>query len=586
MSVKKTQKNKNLIKRFLPYLIPEKKTIVIDLICATLTTLCEIALPLIAGKLTDAQTGADVSGITWTLILNVVIFYTVLTLIDAGANYFMLWRGHVMGTRIENHMRKDLFAKLHELPFSFYDNAKVGQLMSRLTSDLFDITEFSHHCPEEVFMTVIKIGASFFIFSKINIWLFLAVLAVFPVMVLITKRVRRKMREAFSQRRKEIGEINACAEDSLLGVRVVKSFTNEDEENRKFGGNANKYFEVKDKSYRYMALFHMTTKLSNNLIYIAVVGVGAAFLMQGKLTPGEFTTALLMVNTLVSSIRRILDFSEQFSEGMTGIERFTEIMDEASEEKDSPDAVELESVKGEIELKGVSFKYGGTDKNVLEGLDLLIKPGENVALVGPSGGGKTTICNIIPRFYEIQSGEILIDGKNVHDIKRKSLRENIGIVQQDVYLFAGTIRENITYGKMDATEEEIIAAAKRAGAHEFICSLPNGYDTYVGERGVKLSGGQKQRVSIARVFLKNPPILILDEATSALDNESERLVQNSLEELAKGRTTLVIAHRLTTVINADEILVLTEDGVVEKGSHKELIQKGGMYAEMYGLYSV
>ena len=581
----KFKRNKELIKCFMPYLAGEKKVIAADMVFAALSTLCEIALPLIAGKITD-KTSGNTAALTVSFILIVAVFYLLLTAVDAGSNYYMAYRGHVMGTRIENRMRNDLFSKLQDLPFSFYDNAKVGQLMSRLTADLFDIAEFAHHFPEELFITVLKVGACFIIFSNINIGLFAAVIAVFPLMLLITKKSRTKMRDAFKDRRVETGEINARAEDSLLGIRVVKSFANEGEEKRKFFDSAQRYYDVKSSSYRYMAIFHVTTRLFNNIMNITVIVIGAFLLMKGKLTPGGFTTSLLMVNTLVGSIRRILDFSEQFNNGITGIERFKEIMDEKPEPEDDPDAVEPENIRGDIELRDVRFKYAGTNKNVLDRVNIKISSGDNLALVGPSGSGKTTVCNLIPRFYEIDDGEILIDGMDFKKIKRRSLRDNIGIVQQDVYLFSGTVKENIAYADKAATDEQIIAAAKKANAHDFIMELPNGYDTYVGERGVKLSGGQKQRISIARVFLKDPPILILDEATSALDNESERIVQQSLEELSRGRTTLTIAHRLTTIINASRILVLTEDGIAEQGTHRELIEKNGLYASMYKMYRV
>ena len=392
------------------------------------------------------------------------------------------------------------------------------------------------------------------------------------------------MRDTFKENRHQIGEINARLEDSLLGVKVVRSFTNEETEKKKFLAGCDEYIKVKIRGYKYMASFHATVGLINGTMYIAVIAMGAWLMKEGKIAAGDFAASLLLVSTLLNSVRSIVDFSEQFSRGVTGVERFTEIMDEIPEIVDSENAVDIENVEGEIEFKNVSFSYVKGEKQILSDLNLHLKKGENLALVGPSGGGKTTLCNLIPRFYEAESGEILVDGRNIKDITLHSLRSNIGVVAQDVYLFSGTIRDNLIYGKPGATEEEIIEATKQAGAYDFISALPNGFDTYIGERGVKLSGGQKQRISIARVFLKNPPILLLDEATSALDNESEKLVQESLERLAKGRTTLTIAHRLTTIKNADEIIVLTEEGIAEQGSHSELIAKGGIYSNMYSMY--
>ncbi len=555
-----------------------------DLFCAALTTLCELALPLIVRDLTNAGI-EDVATLTINRIMTVVLFYLVLRLIDAAASYYMATWGHVMGTKIETDMRNDLFSHLQGLSFSYYDNTKIGQLMSRLTSDLFDVTEFAHHFPEELTITTIKIVVSFLIFASMNLWLAIIVFSALPLMFFVTKRSRRKMKETFMQARQQVGEINAQTEDSLLGIRVVKSFANEEVEKSKFDKGARKYLKIKRNNYRHMGAFHTTVRLFDGIMYIIVVAVGAIFMMKGLTTPGDFTASLLMVTTLLTSISRIVQFSEQFNRGITGIERFAEVMDVISEVQDTPDAKDIDNVRGEIEFRNVSFSYPGGDKEVLSGVNIHIKKGESIALVGPSGGGKTTICNLIPRFYDVTKGKILLDGINIKDITLKSLRSHIGVVQQDVYMFAGTIKQNIAYGKPNATDDKIEQAAVLAGAHDFIMSLPDGYDTYCGERGVKLSGGQKQRISIARVFLKNPPILILDEATSALDNESERIVQQSLERLAKGRTTLTIAHRLTTIKNATEILVLTENGIVEQGNHEQLIENGELYSELYSLYS-
>ena len=454
-----------------------------------------------------------------------------------------------------------------------------------MTTDLFEVTEFAHHCPEEFFIAGIKIIASFIILIRANVILTLITFAIIPLMIITMVRFRRTIKKNFADSKKQIANINSQIEDSLLGIRVTKAFAKEDLENEKHNRDNCQYLKLKTERYYSMGRFHSTTRLLDGIMYIVVVLFGGIFLVNGDITAPDYVAYLLYVSTLLTSVRRIIEFTEQFETGMSGIDRFIEIMDTEPEIVDKDGAVNLDDVKGQIEFKNVSFSYEAEKGEVITNLDLNISAGENVALVGPSGGGKTTLCALIPRFYEATSGEILIDGLDIKDVTLKSLRENIGVVAQDVYLFSGTIKENIAYGKENATDEEIIASAKMAGAHEFIEALPNGYDTYVGERGVKLSGGQKQRVSIARVFLKNPPILILDEATSALDNESERLVQKSLEELSKGRTTITIAHRLTTIKNADRILVLTENGIEESGTHKELIEKDGIYAELYKLYA-
>lgn len=584
MKKENKKQNTKLLKRFLPYYKRYKKTLILDLLCAALTTVCELILPLIARQITGYAT-EDIASLTARLIITWAAFYIVLRIIDTLANYYMASVGHIMGAKIETDMRRDFFSHLQKLSFNYYDSAKVGTLMSRITNDLFDVTEFSHHCPEEFFIAGIKIIASFIILCTMNVPLTLIVFAVIPIMTLVLARYQRKMKEGFRESRTQIGELNSQVEDSLLGIRVVKSYAKEDYEQEKFDKGNQVFLSVKEGVYKVMGAFQSCTRLFDGLMYIIVVAVGAFFLKDGYITAGDYVAYLLFVTTLMTSVRRIVEFSEQFQRGMTGIERFSEILDIQPDIKDSKDATELENIKGNIEFKNVSFHYNGDKRDVISGLNLSVNAGESIALVGPSGGGKTTLCSLLPRFYDITDGEITIDGIDIKSITLKSLRENIGMVAQDVYLFSGSIRENITYGKPDATEEEIIAAAKLAGADEFISELPDGYDSYVGERGIMLSGGQKQRISIARVFLKNPPILILDEATSALDNESERLVQESLERLAKGRTTFTIAHRLTTIKNADRILVLTENGIEESGNHKELLQKGGLYSELYKLYS-
>ena len=573
-----------LIKRFLPYYKKYKWIMIFDLFCAALTTLCELVLPLIVREITGRATATPMS-LTVSLILKLGAVYLVLRIIDTVANYYMASVGHIMGTRIETDMRRDFFGHLQKLSFSYYDNAKVGTLMSRITSDLFDVTEFAHHCPEEFFIAGIKIVCAFVILCTMSVPLTLIVFAIIPLMLFVLSKFNRRMRDGFRESRVQIGELNSSVEDSLLGIRVVKSFANEAVEEEKFDEGNQKFLSIKKKVYHAMAGFHSSTRFFDGLMYIVVAVIGALFMVWNKIYPEDYVAYLLFISTLLTSIRRIVEFSEQFQRGMTGIERFYEIMDIVPDITDRKDAVAAKDVKGTVEFRNVSFHYETENKNVLTNLNLSVRAGESIALVGPSGGGKTTLCSLIPRFYEVSDGEILLDGINIKDITLPSLRENIGVVAQDVYLFSGSIRENIAYGNRNATEAEIIEAAKLAGAHEFIQSLPNGYDTYVGERGVKLSGGQKQRVSIARVFLKNPPVLIMDEATSALDNESEKLVQESLEKLARGRTTFTIAHRLTTVRNADRILVLTEDGIAESGTHEELVARGGIYAELYQLYA-
>ena len=579
------KRNADLVRRFFPYLKKHLGTELIVLLCAATSAACEIILPLIVRVITDRNV-EDSASLTVELIVIICVAYIAMRCVDSLASYCQSYWGHKMGTKIENSMREDMFDHIQKLSFSFFDNTKVGQLMSRMTSDLFDVAEWAHHFPEMVLMTVVKFIASFCIFATMDIRFALVIFILMPFMIILTKKSRTRMRDTFKAGRHQVGEINARIEDSLLGVRVVRSFTNEKTEREKFSKGNEDYVVIRNKSHKYMSQFHATVKLIDGVTYIVVVGMGALLMKNGITSAGDFAASLMLISTLLGSIRTIVDFSEQFSRGITGVERFAEIMDEVPDITDSPDALEIENVQGEIEFRDVTFSYVKGEKEVLHSLNLKIEKGQNVAVVGPSGGGKTTLCNLIPRFYEVESGDIFLDGKNIKDITLHSLRSNIGVVAQDVYLFSGTIRDNLIYGKPDATQEEIVEATKKAGAYDFISALPDGFDTYIGERGVKLSGGQKQRISIARVFLKNPPVLLLDEATSALDNESEKLVQESLERLAEGRTTLTIAHRLTTIRNADEIIVLTEDGIAEHGSHKELMQKGGIYSNMYNMYAV
>ncbi len=563
----------------MPYFKKYKFILMFDLFCAALTTLTDMVLPMILRRLTNAGLGTYT--LTREMIFRMAGLLLIMKIIDLFAGFYMTKTGHIMGAKIETDMRYDVFQHLQKLSDSYFNETKVGQIMARITSDLFDITEFSHHCPEEYFIGLIKIIVSFAILVRLNTLLTVILFLSIPLMIVFASKYNRRMRKGFKEQKRHIGVLNADIEDSLLGVKVVKSFANEDVEIEKFQKGNKKFLDIKSETYSSMAGFNTITKAFDGIMYIIVVLFGGLFLVEGKMSSGDIVAFILYVQTLLTTVRRIVEFTEQFQRGMTGIERFTEIMDQDIEIFDDEDAVDLENVKGKIEIKNVSFKYNNNNENVLNNISFTINPGQKVALVGPSGGGKTTLCNLIPRFYDVEDGEILVEGIDVRKIKLQSLRSNIGMVQQDVYLFSGTVRENILYGKPDATEQEIIDASKAAGAYDFIMNLENGFDTYVGERGVMLSGGQKQRISIARVFLKNPPILILDEATSALDNKSEFIVQESLENLAKGRSSLTIAHRLTTVQNADLILVLTEEGIIERGTHQELMEQKGYYYNLY-----
>ena len=577
-------KTSTLLKRFLPYFSRYKKTVVFDLCCAALTTVCELALPLIVSSITDKAT-VDPASLTVSFVLTMGGVYLLMRVVDAVASYYMQSVGHIMGSRMETDMRHDLFHHLQQLSFSYYSETKVGQIMARITSDLFEVTEFAHHCPEEFFIAGIKIVVSFVVLLGMNIPLTLMMFAVLPFMLVFAKHYNEKFRATFRERNRQVGEINAQVEDSLLGIRVVKSFANEALEEEKFAEGNQRFLKLKALSYKYMAEFGTSTRVFDGLMYIIIVVAGTLFIKGGTLTAAEFTAYLLYANVLLNAIRRLVEFIEQFQRGMTGIERFFEIMDAPEEIKDIEGAREMKGVKGDVTFDNVGFHYADDSAEVLHHLNLQVRAGQSIALVGPTGSGKTTLCNLIPRFYDVTGGRILIDGQDIKSFTQQSLRQSIGMVQQEVYLFSGTVFDNIAYGKPGASLEEVRAAARLAGADEFISALPQGYDTYVGERGVRLSGGQKQRISIARVFLKDPPILILDEATSALDNESERLVQESLEKLAHGRTVFTIAHRLTTIKGADVIWVLTENGVEEMGTHDQLLKKGGLYAHLYAMYT-
>ena len=571
-----------MFKDFSKYYKPYIGVIILDLICAALSTVCELVFPMIVRYITSA---VEVNALVLSMVLKLGLLYLFLRIVDTVANYYMAYAGHVMGAKLETDMRRDLFAHLQRLSFNFFDNAKVGQIMSRVTTDLFDITEFSHHCPEEIFIATIKIIGAFIILGRINLLLTVIIFLMLPLMLVSMIVFRKKMKNAFKEQRVQAGELNADLEDSLLGIRVVKGFANEELEKEKFSKGNHLLFDKKKNAYKFMGLFQTGTRFFDGVMYIGVIVIGSVFMLNGKIDASDLIAYLLYIQTLITSIRKIVEFTEQFQRGITGIERFYEIMNEPVDISDKEGATELTNVKGNVVFDNVSFHYGDSNEEVLSKINLHVKQGENIAIVGPSGGGKTTLVSLIPRFYETTEGGIYIDGTNISDVTLKSLRNNIGIVQQDVYLFCGTVFENIVYGLPGATFEQVKKAAQMAGADEFISELPDGYNTYVGERGVKLSGGQKQRISIARLFLKNPPILVLDEATSALDNESEQIVQKSLEQLAKNRTTFTIAHRLTTIKNATKILVLTDEGIVESGTHEELLGKNGIYSGLYSSYT-
>ena len=577
----KTYGTGELMRRFLPYYRPYFGTVARDLACAGLTCLAELVLPMIIRYLTNTGM-TNLSALNVQTVLRLVLLYFALRVVDALAAYYMAYQGHVMGTYIETDMRRDAYAHLQKLSNAYFSGTKIGQIMGRITNDLFDVTEFAHHCPEEFFIAAVKAAVSFVILIRINVPLTLLMFLVVPVMIVVCLFQNFRMRRAFARQRFQTGELNARIEDSLLGQKVVKAFTNEGLEEAKFNTENEAFFRMKRDTYRYMAAFQITVRVFEGIMYLVVLAAGGLFLVNGRIRPGDLVAYVLYVTTLIATIRRIIEFAEQFQRGMTGIERFLQIMDADIEIFDEEGAVPLSAPKGNIEFRDVSFAYPDDDANVvLHHLNLRVRPGEKVAIVGPSGGGKTTLCNLIPRFYDVTKGEILLDGTDVRHFTLKSLRGSIGMVQQDVYLFSGTVYDNIVYGKPDAAREEVEEAARRAGADEFIRALPKGYDTYIGERGVKLSGGQKQRLSIARIFLKNPPIIILDEATSALDNESEYEVAKSLSELTKGRTTLTIAHRLSSIVHSDRILVLTDDGIAEEGTHGELMAKKGIYHRFY-----
>ena len=566
-------------KKFLSYYRPYWKLFLADMFCAIVGAGVTLVFPMITRYITGTvliDANFDIM-----IIYKLGLIMVVLVVIEYLCNYFIAYQGHVMGVLMERDLRNELFLHYQKLSFSFYDEQKTGQLMSRLTNDLFSLTELYHHGPEDIVISLIKFFGAFIILATINLKLTLIIFAFIPVMGAFIIYYNKKMKKAYKKNKQRVGDINARLEDNLSGIRVVKSFSNEDYEIDRFHHENNRYVKSKRNSYYYMGRFHSGLGAFTSMITVVAVFFGAIFISKETLTTPDLIAFLLYVNNLIDPVKKFINFTEQFQDGITGFERFMEILEIEPDITDSKDAKDLTNVKGKIEYQHVDFRYNENSDYILKDINLKIEPGEYVALVGMSGAGKTTICSLLPRFYEVSAGNILIDDQNIKDIKLNSLRQNIGIVQQDVYLFAGTILDNIRYGRNDASDEEVIAAAKKANAHDFIMELPDGYYTDCGQRGVKLSGGQKQRLSIARVFLKNPPILIFDEATSALDNESEYIVQKSLESLAKNRTTLVIAHRLSTIKNAKRICVLSPEGIVEQGTHEELMAKNGQYATLY-----
>ncbi len=566
-----------MFKRFISYYKPHKLIFSLDMGASFLVSVIGIFYPIITRQMLNQF----IPDKEYKLIIISSVALIALYLIRMGLNYFIQYQGHVMGVKMQAQMRRDMFCHLQKLPYKFYDDHETGKIMSRMTNDLFEVSELAHHGPENIIISTLTIITSFVYLASINISLTLIVFLCVPFLLVISAALRKKMKTAFKKSREAIALINAALESSISGIRVTKAFTNSKNEEEKFEIGNKDFVNSRREAYKAMGQFHSSTTFITDVFNVVVLLAGGLFLYSGKINFGDYTAFIVSVNIFISPVKTLIEFMEQYQNGVTGFERFTEILDQEPE-KDCEGAKDIGKVNGDIELKNVTYGYGD-DKDVLRNINLKIKKGETFALVGPSGGGKTTICHLIPRFYNVEDGEILIDGKEIHSVTMESLRRNIGIVQQDVYLFNASIKENIMYGKLDATDDEVIEAAKRANIHDAIMDMPHGYDTVIGERGVRLSGGQKQRLSIARVFLKNPPILILDEATSALDNTTEILIQNSLDKLCKGRTTIVVAHRLSTIKNADEIAVISNGAVIEQGRHDELINKDGMYKELYNL---
>lgn len=566
-----------MVRRFISYYKPHRKLFFIDMFFAFLISIADLIFPIFTRKMLNEFIPAGRMDLLfkWTIIMILLFGLRYISF------YIVSYWGHLLGVRMEQDMRRDVFTHLQTLPFSYYDNTKTGHIMSRIINDLRDITELAHHGPEDLFISLVMLVGSFVVLMTIEWRLTLILFAFIPIILLFVMSKRKRMSNSFKKVREKIADVNSQLENSISGARVAKSFTNEDYEIEKFNrGNAH-FSEARKEAYKVMAEFAAGINIMSNILNLVVISIGGYFVYKSIINEVDLLSFVLYVNFFMQPIRRLTQFAEQFQDGMTGFKRFIEIMDIEPDIIDSENAIELDNVVGEIKFNNVSFSYNNGGDIILSNLNLTIEAGKTIALVGPSGAGKTTLCHLIPRFYETKEGEILLDGKDIRDIKIKSLRKNIGLVQQDVFLFTGTIRENILYGNPEASEDEIIEAAKKASIHDFIMTLPDGYDTDIGEKGVRLSGGQKQRISISRLFLKNPPILVLDEATSALDNETEIMIQKSLEELSRGRTSLVIAHRLSTIKNADEIIVLTEDGIVERGTHEALLDKDRLYASLY-----
>lgn len=565
-----------MFKKFIRFYKPYKKLFILDLLAASLAAAIDLVYPMMTREIVDNATNHGELRVIGVFAVTLIILF----LIKAGCGYFMQYQGHVVGVRMQGDMRRKVFNHLQKLPNTYFDNTKTGDIMSRIINDLQDISELAHHGPEDLFISIVMLIGSFIVLSSINLTLTLIIFAFIPIIVIFTMYQRKRMNKAFLKTRVETGKVNAGLENSISGIRVSKAFVTHDYEEEKFEEGNKSFMNAREGAYKIMAQYFSGANFSLDILNYVVLIAGGIYTFNGSITVGDFTAYLLYIKVFMDPIKKLINFMEQFQSGMTGFQRYVEILAE-DREKEKKDAIELKDVKGKITFKDTYFSY--EDNQILNGLSIEIEAGKTLALVGPSGGGKTTFCNLIPRFYDIDKGDILIDDKSIYDVTLSSLRENIGIVQQDVFLFTGTIKENIMYGNPNATDEEVIEAAKNACLHDFIMGLEDGYDTFIGERGVKLSGGQKQRISIARVFLKNPAILILDEATSALDNVTEYEIQKALEELSKDRTTLVVAHRLSTVKNSDEIVVLTDKGIEERGTHEELMKLGGVYSNLHNL---
>jgi len=564
-----------MLKRFLSYYKPHKLIFTLDMLASLVVALIGILYPMI----TRTMLNELIPNRNYRMIVIFGVSLLLLYAVRMLLNYFIQYYGHVMGVRMQAQMRSDMFSHLEKLPYSYYDNHETGKIMSRMTNDLMDISELAHHGPENILISSVSVITAFCYLMTINIWLTLIIFIAVPFLLIIATVLRGKMRAAFLESRQSVAQINASLESSISGIRVTKAFTNADKEQEKFEEGNEKFVQSRRKAYKAMGQFHSGTSFITDVFNVIVLIAGGLFLYAGQIKLGDYTTFMVSVGVFITPVMTLINFMEQYQNGVTGFERFCEVID-AEPEKDAPDAADVGKLEGRIELRNVSYAYDG-EHDVLHNVSMTIDKGKTFALVGPSGGGKTTICHLIPHFYDVESGEILIDGVDIHKITNESLRKNIGIVQQDIYLFNASIRENILYGRLDATEEEVVEAAKRANIHEWIMTLDEGYETVIGERGVRLSGGQKQRLSIARVFLKNPSILILDEATSALDNTTEIMIQEALDELCRGRTTIVVAHRLSTIKNADEIAVISDGQIIEQGTHDELIANGGLYAKLH-----